>query len=117
MQRLYDLGGRRILVTGTGPLGCAPAELAMTGSRNGECAPEPQRASQIFNPELFQMLQGLNREIGSDVFITANAFAMNTDLINNPQRFGLFGAAILIFFLYYQVLYIFTSKITVLIIF
>ncbi|KAB5569821.1 hypothetical protein DKX38_003614 [Salix brachista] len=88
LMRLYDLGGRRILVTGTGPLGCAPAELAMTASRNGECAPEPQRASQIFNPELFQMLQSLNREIGSDVFITANAFAMNNDLINSPQRYG-----------------------------
>ncbi|KAJ6728991.1 GDSL LIPASE/ACYLHYDROLASE FAMILY PROTEIN [Salix viminalis] len=88
LMRLYDLGGRRILVTGTGPIGCAPAELAMTASRNGECAPEPQRAAQIFNPELFQMLQSLNREIGSDVFITANAFAMNTDLINSPQRYG-----------------------------
>lgn len=97
LQRLYDLGGRRILVTGTGPLGCVPAELAMSGSTNGECAPEPQRAAQIFNPQLFQMLQNLNRELGSDVFITANAFAMNTDLINSPQRFGLFDAAILIF--------------------
>ncbi|XP_011024535.1 PREDICTED: GDSL esterase/lipase At4g28780 [Populus euphratica] len=88
LMRLYELGGRRILVTGTGPLGCVPAQLAMSGSTNGECAPEPQRAAQIFNPELFQMLQNLNRELGSDVFITANAFAMNSNLINNPQRFG-----------------------------
>lgn len=92
MQRLYELGARRVLVTGTGPLGCVPAELAMSGSRSGECAPEPQRAAQIFNPLLFQMLQGLNSELGSDVFISANAFAMNSDLIDNPQRFGLLNA-------------------------
>lgn len=89
LQRLYDLGARRVLVTGTGPLGCVPAELASQGSRNGECAPEPQRAANIFNPALVQMLRGLNQEIGSDVFIIANAFQMNMDFIDNPQQFGL----------------------------
>lgn len=75
-------------MTGTGPLGCVPAELASSGSVNGECAPEAQQAAAIFNPLLVQMLQGLNREIGSDVFIGANAFNTNADFINNPQRFG-----------------------------
>ncbi|KAI6694495.1 hypothetical protein NL676_022205 [Syzygium grande] len=88
LRRLYDLGARRVLVTGTGPLGCVPAELASQGSRNGECAPEPQRAANIFNPALVQMLRGLNQEIGSDVFIIANAFQMNMDFIDNPQQFG-----------------------------
>lgn len=76
------------MVTGTGPLGCVPAELASSGSANGECAPEAQQAAAIFNPLLDQMLQGLNRKVGSDVFIGANAFNMNADFINNPQRFG-----------------------------
>nr|ACU18148.1 unknown [Glycine max] len=31
LRRLYDLGARRVLVTGTGPLGCVPAELALRG--------------------------------------------------------------------------------------
>lgn len=88
MQRLYELGARRVLVTGTGPLGCVPAELAMTGSRNGECAPRLQQAAAIFNPELVQMLRELNGEIGSDVFISADAFKMNMDFINNPTKFG-----------------------------
>lgn len=88
IQRLYELGARRVMVTGTGPLGCVPAELASSGSANGECAPEAQQAAAIFNPLLDQMLQGLNRQIGSDVFIGANAFNMNADFINNPQRFG-----------------------------
>ncbi|KAL3725155.1 hypothetical protein ACJRO7_030209 [Eucalyptus globulus] len=88
LRRLYDLGARRVLVTGTGPLGCVPAELASQGSLNGECVAEPQQAAAIFNPALVRMVQGLNQELGSDVFIAANAFQMNMDFISDPQRYG-----------------------------
>jgi len=88
MQRLYELGARRVLVTGTGPLGCVPAELAQR-SRNGECSAELQRAAALFNPQLVQMLNQLNSEIGSDVFVSANAFEMKMDFINDPQAYGM----------------------------
>ena len=88
MQRLYDLGARRVIVTGTGPLGCVPAELAMR-SRNGECSAELQRAAGLFNPQLIQMLRGLNSKIGKDVFIGANAQQMHNDFITNPGAFGM----------------------------
>ncbi|BAT97270.1 hypothetical protein LR48_Vigan11g130500 [Vigna angularis] len=87
LVHLYELGARRVLVTGTGPLGCVPAELAMH-SRNGECATELQRAVNLFNPQLVQLLQALNTEIGSDVFISANAFAMHLDFVTDPQAYG-----------------------------
>lgn len=87
MQRLYELGARRVLVPGTGPLGCVPAELA-TQSTDGQCAKEPQRAAQIFNPQLIQMIKNLNQKLGSDVFISANSMQMHTDFISNPQYFG-----------------------------
>ncbi|XP_022893073.1 GDSL esterase/lipase At5g33370-like [Olea europaea var. sylvestris] len=87
LMRLYELGARRVLVTGTGPMGCVPAELAQR-SRTGECAVELQRASSLFNPQLVQMLNGLNSEIGSDVFIGANTVQMTSDFITNPQAYG-----------------------------
>ncbi|XP_059626125.1 GDSL esterase/lipase At5g33370 [Cornus florida] len=87
LKRLYDLGARRVLVTGTGPLGCVPAELAMR-SRNGECAQEPQQAAAIFNPLLVQMIQSLNKELGSNVFIAVNAMEMSNSFITNPKAFG-----------------------------
>lgn len=89
LQGLYELGARRVLVTGTGPLGCVPSELAQSRSRNGECNPELQKAAAIYNPQLIQMIQGLNTQLGSDVFVTANAFDMKSDFISNPQKFGL----------------------------
>lgn len=90
MQRIYELGARRVLVTGTGPLGCVPAELAQH-SVNGECAVELQRASALFNPQLVQMINGLNSEVGSDVFIAANTNEMHLDFIANPQQYGMYA--------------------------
>ncbi|CAK9140829.1 unnamed protein product [Ilex paraguariensis] len=87
LMRLYDLGARRVLVTGTGPLGCVPAELAVR-STNGQCAEEPQQAAALFNPRLVQMIQSLNQELGSDVFVAVNAVEMQNNFIDNPQAFG-----------------------------
>ncbi|KAL5837308.1 hypothetical protein ACOSQ3_014477 [Xanthoceras sorbifolium] len=86
-MRLYKLGARRVLVTGTGPMGCVPAELAMR-STNGGCPAELQRAAALYNPQLVQMLQGLNREIGKNVFIAANTQQMHMDFISDPQAYG-----------------------------
>ncbi|GLJ14999.1 hypothetical protein SUGI_0244880 [Cryptomeria japonica] len=42
LRQMYNLGGRRVLVTSTRPLGCAPGVKA-TRSRNGECAAQLQQ--------------------------------------------------------------------------
>ncbi|XP_059308196.1 GDSL esterase/lipase LTL1-like [Lycium ferocissimum] len=87
LQKLYDLGSRRVLVTGTGPLGCVPAELAQR-SPTGVCAVELQRAAALFNPQLTQMVADLNNQLGANIFIAANTYTMNMDFISNPQAYG-----------------------------
>ncbi|XVE62689.1 hypothetical protein DITRI_Ditri06bG0139800 [Diplodiscus trichospermus] len=87
LMRLHDLGARKVLVTGTGPLGCVPAELAMR-SPSGECAPELQRAAGLFNPQLVQMINGLNEEYGANIFIAANTHQQADDFIRNPGKYG-----------------------------
>ncbi|KAJ6883959.1 hypothetical protein NC652_031046 [Populus alba x Populus x berolinensis] len=93
LMRLYDLGARRVLVTGTGPLGCVPAELAMR-STNGGCSAELQGAAALYNPQLESMITDVNRQIGSDVFIAANTHQMHTDFVSNPQAYGFTTAKI-----------------------
>ncbi|PIA57595.1 hypothetical protein AQUCO_00600366v1 [Aquilegia coerulea] len=87
LQRLYDLGARRVLVTGTGPLGCVPAELAQR-STNGGCSVELTRAANLFNPQLVEIINQINSEVGSNVFIAANTNQMHLNFITNPQSFG-----------------------------
>ncbi|MED6138605.1 hypothetical protein PIB30_075848 [Stylosanthes scabra] len=87
LLRLYELGARRVLVSGTGPLGCVPSQLA-SKSNNGECVPELQEAANIFNPLLVQMTKDLNSQVGSDVFVAVNAFVMHMDFVTKPEKFG-----------------------------
>ncbi|MED6125827.1 hypothetical protein PIB30_072288, partial [Stylosanthes scabra] len=86
LMRLYELGGRKVLVTGIGPLGCIPSQLAER-SINGECVAEIQEAARIFNQLLIKMTTELNNQLTSPVFIVANSFQINMDFINQPQRF------------------------------
>ncbi|CAL5000415.1 unnamed protein product [Urochloa decumbens] len=88
LRQLHALGARRVLVTGSGPIGCAPAELALRGSRAGECAAELQRAAALYNPQLVDMIRGLNADLGADVFIAVNAHRMHMDFISDPAAYG-----------------------------
>ncbi|XP_071708136.1 GDSL esterase/lipase At5g33370-like [Rutidosis leptorrhynchoides] len=87
LLRLHGLGARRVLVTGTGPLGCVPAELAQH-SRNGECASELQKAADMYNPQLDDMLRSLNEELGQHVFVGVNTRKMHNDFMRDPAAFG-----------------------------
>lgn len=87
MQRLYDLGPRRVFATGTGPLGCLPGELALR-SKNGDCDPDLQRAATLFNTQLVRIVDELNSEVGELVFIAVNLFNMHMNIVSDPQAYG-----------------------------
>ncbi|KAG7555700.1 GDSL lipase/esterase [Arabidopsis suecica] len=88
LLRLNSLGVGRVLVTGAGPLGCAPAELARSGTSNGRCSAELQRAASLYDPQLLQMINELNKKIGRNVFIAANTNQMQEDFLSTPRKYG-----------------------------
>ena len=96
IKKLYELGARRVLVTGTGAMGCAPAELAQH-SRNGECYGALQTAAALFNPRLVDLIASVNAEIGQEVFVAANAYQMNMDYLSNPEQFGNYNSSLINF--------------------
>nr|XP_043615655.1 GDSL esterase/lipase LTL1-like [Erigeron canadensis] len=87
LEKLYELGARRVIVMGPGPLGCAPGER-MFHNTHGECSPDLQAAASLFEPQLAKMVQDLNAEYHADVFIAANSKLMHHDLISDPKAFG-----------------------------
>ncbi|TYH35687.1 hypothetical protein ES332_D13G210100v1 [Gossypium tomentosum] len=70
LMRLYDLGARKVLVTGTGPLGCL------------------QQPAALYNPQLVEMVNGLNSQLGANIFIAANTQQQTSDFISNPGAYG-----------------------------
>ncbi|GLJ06818.1 hypothetical protein SUGI_0049150 [Cryptomeria japonica] len=87
LRRLYTMGARKVLVTSTGPLGCVPALRAMR-STNGDCAPDLQRASGLFNPQLSDVIRQLNSEVGAQVYIFADMYSRSMGIFSNPTRYG-----------------------------
>uniref|UniRef100_A0A1J3D3D7 GDSL esterase/lipase n=1 Tax=Noccaea caerulescens TaxID=107243 RepID=A0A1J3D3D7_NOCCA len=88
LTRLSSLGVSRVIVTGAGPLGCAPAELARSSSSNGRCSAELERAASLYDTQLLRMINELNRKIGKNVFIAANTNQMQNDFLTTPRRYG-----------------------------
>ncbi|CAN6245627.1 unnamed protein product [Urochloa humidicola] len=87
LTRLYDLGARRVLVQGVGPIGCVPAELALH-SLDGTCDRELQRAAEMYNPKLMALLSDLNARHGGNVFIGVNTQRIHNDFIDDPKAYG-----------------------------
>jgi phospholipase/lecithinase/hemolysin len=87
LEHLYDLGARRVLVQGVGPIGCVPAELALH-SLDGTCDPELQRAAEMYNPRLMELLQDLNARHGAQVFVGVNMKRIHDDFIEDPKAYG-----------------------------
>ncbi|KAG2654930.1 hypothetical protein PVAP13_1NG559000 [Panicum virgatum] len=83
----YDLGARRVLVQGVGPIGCVPAELALH-SLDGSCDRELQRAAEMYNPRLMALLEELNARYGGGVFVGVNMQRIHNDFIEDPKAYG-----------------------------
>uniref|UniRef100_R7W4W5 GDSL esterase/lipase LTL1 n=1 Tax=Aegilops tauschii TaxID=37682 RepID=R7W4W5_AEGTA len=64
--------------------GGAGAAQQQRGVRGGAA----NRAVDLFNPQVVDMVRGLNRDAGADVFVSANAYRANFDYLANPQSYG-----------------------------
>ncbi|CAN0903334.1 GDSL esterase/lipase LTL1 [Linum grandiflorum] len=89
--RIYELGGRRILVKGPGPVGCYPKVLAAAannGKRRDICDDELQTVVASYNARLAQLTTQINSDLDSQVFVFIDAFRLGNDVVNNPKAYG-----------------------------
>ncbi|KAL2608270.1 hypothetical protein R1flu_026843 [Riccia fluitans] len=87
LQRLYDLGARRIVIPSVGPIGCIPYQLAVKFRKNGQCDPE-NSIIRDFNTAVKGLVQELNAKSGQPNFILVNAYDKVSDMIARKGDYG-----------------------------
>lgn len=84
-KRIYQLGARKILFNGIGPLGCIPAQRAKNG---GACLEDVNRWVQKFNVNIQKLLSELNSELPGVKINYVDSYSGVMKLIQNPGAYG-----------------------------
>ncbi|XVF71390.1 hypothetical protein PTKIN_Ptkin12aG0033700 [Pterospermum kingtungense] len=84
--RLYQLGARKILYHGLGPLGCIPSQRVK--SKNGQCLQRVNEWIMEFNSKVQILINSLNQRLPNSQMMFADTYPAVLDLINNPRVYG-----------------------------
>uniref|UniRef100_A0A7N0TX13 GDSL esterase/lipase n=1 Tax=Kalanchoe fedtschenkoi TaxID=63787 RepID=A0A7N0TX13_KALFE len=86
LRRLHELGARRVMVFGLGPLGCIPLQRVL--SLSGECRYKANVLSQKFNQAGIKLLNRLSKQLPNSSFIFGDVYDIVYDMISNPEKHG-----------------------------
>lgn len=85
MQALYNLGLRKFLLPGIGPLGCIPNQRA--SAPPDRCVDYVNQILGTFNEGLRSLVDQLNKHPGA-MFVYGNTYGSVGDILNNPGTYG-----------------------------
>ncbi|KAK7847433.1 gdsl esterase/lipase [Quercus suber] len=86
LQRIYNVGARKFVITGTGPIGCCPSQR--NKNKTGECSEETNYWSVKYNEGLKSMLQKLKSEFKDINYSYFDTYSVLLSLIQNPTAYG-----------------------------
>ncbi|XP_017974849.1 PREDICTED: GDSL esterase/lipase 7 [Theobroma cacao] len=87
LERLYELGARKLIMLEIPPLGCIP-HYTRRYELTGKCHEETNQIVSFFNSRLHPMLKNLTSTLRGGVFILAPINSLVYDLITNPSKYG-----------------------------
>ncbi|XP_058079254.1 GDSL esterase/lipase At1g71250 isoform X2 [Magnolia sinica] len=85
---LYSLGLRKFMLTGVGPLGCIPNQLATGVHAPGRCVDYVNQIVGPYNTGLRSLVQQLNQNHPGAIFAYGNTYGTFADMLNNPSAYG-----------------------------
>ncbi|XP_061374661.1 GDSL esterase/lipase At5g37690 [Gastrolobium bilobum] len=86
LTTLYQLGARKMVFNGLGPLGCIPSQRVK--SKRGQCLKQVNEWIQQFNSNVQKLINRLNHRLPNAKLIFADTYPLVLDLINNPSAYG-----------------------------
>ncbi|KAL3813511.1 hypothetical protein ACJIZ3_014779 [Penstemon smallii] len=88
LQRLYQMGARKVVMFEIGPLGCTPS-ITRKMKHIGRCHSEVNNLAVLFNDQLAPMLQNLTSTLEGSSFILGHVHRLALDAVMNPSNYGL----------------------------
>lgn len=89
LLKLHEIGGRKFIVFGIGPLGCSPGmRYAGLAKWKGGCDETANEMFQQFNLGLKKLIRHLNRNLIGSTFLYVNTYDLVLDIINNGETLG-----------------------------
>ncbi|KAJ7964762.1 GDSL esterase/lipase [Quillaja saponaria] len=88
IRKLYELGGRKISITGLIPMGCLPLERTTNFLDQHGCVKEYNNVAMEFNTKLESLVEKLNRELPRLKIVSANAYNIVNEIIRRPSLYG-----------------------------
>nr|XP_009770267.1 PREDICTED: GDSL esterase/lipase At1g33811 isoform X2 [Nicotiana sylvestris] len=88
LSELYNLGARKVVVTGVGQIGCIPYELARYDGNDSRCNEEINNAILLFNSGLKKLVVRFNKVLPGAKFVFLDSFESTKDLVVNAKTYG-----------------------------
>ncbi|XP_057793696.1 GDSL esterase/lipase At1g33811 isoform X1 [Salvia miltiorrhiza] len=89
LTELYNLGARKVVVAGVGPIGCIPYQLARFDGKGSRCNDEINSAISLFNAGLRRAVDAFNRgRLPGARFVYLDSFQSSQDLVENATSYG-----------------------------
>ncbi|KAI3945538.1 hypothetical protein MKW92_048998 [Papaver armeniacum] len=88
IQRLYDMGARRIGVFSAAPIGCLPSQRTLAGGKARNCVENYNEAAQLFNSKLSSALDKLTSGFVHGRAVYVDIYNPLQGLIDHPHKYG-----------------------------
>ncbi|XP_073125983.1 GDSL esterase/lipase At4g26790 [Henckelia pumila] len=94
ITQIYQLGARKISITGLPPMGCLPLERTTNLASGGGCIEKYNNVSLDFNKKLQVLVETLNKELSGIQLVLTDPYAILYEMIRNPHSFGFENTAV-----------------------
>ncbi|KAL3694131.1 hypothetical protein R1sor_007782 [Riccia sorocarpa] len=92
VSHLYRAGGRKFMLFGLAPLGCVPAILVATNSRDGKCYEPANKLATVFNTVLEQLVLLRFPKVFPEIkAIVGKSYETVEELVANGKAHGFTG--------------------------
>lgn len=89
MQRLFNLGARKVVVVNVGPIGCIPNQRDANLVEGDSCIAFANQIAILFNTQLKSLVAELNSNLAGSMFVYGDVYHILEDILINYAALGM----------------------------